>query len=75
MASTQTSALSFAETVLQRAAESKYPKEQAMGELGTYADLAEKEAPGNPYSALLMKAVKVLEKGGSLEQAKEALSR
>lgn len=75
MGTTQSSALSFAESVLQRAAVSKYPKEQAMGELATYADLAEREAPGNPYSALLMKALKVLEAGGSLKEAEEALLR
>ncbi len=75
MASTKTSALSFAEAVLQRAAVSKHPKEQVMGELGTYAALAEKEAPGNPNSALLMRALKILEAGGSLKEAEEALLR
>ena len=69
MVETQTSPSNIAEIVLQRAAASKHPKEQALAELATYADLAENEAPGNPYSAHLSNVVAVLEQGGTLEQA------
>ena len=69
MVKTPTSPSNIAVTVLQTAAASRYPKEQAMAELGTYADLAEQEAPGNPYSALLSSVLAVLEQGGTLEQA------
>jgi hypothetical protein len=69
MVKTQTSALNIAETVLRMAARSKHPREQAIAELGTYADLAEKEAPGNPYSVQLMNVVAALEAGASAEQA------
>jgi hypothetical protein len=43
--------------------------EQATAELGTYADLAQREAPGNPYSTELLNVLEVLERGGTLEEA------
>lgn len=65
---TQTSPLSVAEIVLQRAAESRHPRELALGELKATAGLAEREAPGNPYSEQLMNVVEMLEQGNSVEQ-------
>ena len=56
---------------------SKYltKEKQVQTELRTTAKLRQEEIGTNDYSTLLMKAVKVLEKGGSLEQAKAAVSR
>jgi hypothetical protein len=61
--------LNIAETVLRTALKSKYPKEQAEAQLKTFASLANKEAPGNPYSAHLSNVLELLEGGATPEEA------
>ena len=54
-------------------ADQDYDVVAASGALEALAQLEQERVPGNDYSALLMKAVKVLENGGSLQKAKAAV--